>query len=253
MMLRKLALSLTALAMSSSAFADTIGVRAGAGMWNHDPSGHIRYQSTSSSHNADLKDDLNLESDQEGYFYALVEHPVPLIPNVKVMRTGLTSSGSGTINSEFQYGGNTYEANESVRSELVLDHTDVTAYWQLLDNIVSFDFGLVAKMVDAEATVTQTSGDNDSVTNSFDGVVPMGYLAVGASPWPGVELRLEGSALSVGDNSLTDITAKVSYTTNYMLGIEAGYRSLELELDDLDDVDSNMKFDGPFAGVYLHF
>jgi len=252
-MLRKLALTLTALAMSSSAFADTLGLRAGAGIWDHDPSGYIRYQSTNSSNNADLKDDLNLESDQESYFYALFEHPVPLIPNVKVMRTGLTSSGSGTINSSFTYGGEDYNATEQIDSELVLDHTDVTVYWQLLDNIVSFDFGLTAKMVDAEATLRQTTGGGNTVTNTFDGTVPMGYLAVGATPWPDVELRLEGSALSVGDNSLTDYTAKVTYTTDYLLGIEAGYRSLELELDDLDDVYSNMKFEGPFAGLYLHF
>lgn len=250
MMLRKLAISLTALAVSSPAFADTLGVRAGAGMWDHDPSGYIRYQSTSSSNNADLKDDLNLESDQEGYFYAIVEHPVPLIPNVKVMRTGLSSSGSGTINASFDYGGDTYTTGQPIDSELVLDHTDVTVFWQLLDNIVSFDFGLTAKMVDAETTLT--SGGT-TTHNSFDGTVPMGYLAVGATPWPGVDLRLEGSTLSVGDNSLTDYTAKVSYTTNYMFGVEAGYRSLELELDDLDSVYSNMKFEGPFAGLYLHF
>jgi hypothetical protein len=38
-----------------------------------------------------------------------------------------------------------------------------------------------------------------------------------------------------------------------MLGIEAGVRSLKVELDDLDGVYTNMKFDGPFVGVYLHF
>lgn len=250
MMLRKLAIALPALAVGSPAFADILGARFGAGMWDHDPSGYIRYQSTNSSHNADLKNDLNLEDDKEGYFYALVEHPVPLIPNLKVMQTGLTSSGSGTISSDFQYGGDSYQRNDPITSELVLDHTDVTLYWQLLDNVVSFDFGITAKMVDAEATLTSGS---TTTHNSFDGIVPMGYLGVGVTPWPGLEFRVEGSALSVGDSSLTDYTAKVSYTTSYLLGIEAGVRSLELELDDLDQVYSNMKFDGPFVGVYLDF
>lgn len=250
MMLRKLAIILPALTVASPAFADFLGARFGAGMWDHAPGGHIRYQSPSSTNNADLQDDLNLEDDQEGYFYALVEHPVPLIPNVKLMRTGLTSSGSGTINTAFEYGGKTYNQDEAITSELVLDHTDVTVYWQLLDNIVSFDFGLTAKMVDAETTLIHNS---QTRTNSFDGVVPMGYLGIGATPWPGVELRLEGSALSIGDNSLSDYTAKVSYTTSYMLGVEAGYRSMELELDDLDNVDANMEFDGPFVGLYLDF
>ncbi|MDZ7805051.1 TIGR04219 family outer membrane beta-barrel protein [Thiohalophilus sp.] len=250
MLLRQLAIALPALAMGSPAFADFIGARFGAGMWDHDPSGHIRYQTTNSSHNADLKNDLNLEDDKEGYFYALVEHPVPLIPNIKVMQTNLTSSGSGTINSTFDYGGTTFSQSQPITSELVLDHTDVTLYWQLLDNVVSFDFGLTAKMVDAEATLTSGS---DTVNNSFDGIVPMGYLGVGVTPWPGLEFRVEGNALDIGDSSLTDVTARVSYTTSYLLGIEAGYRSLEMELDDLDDVYANMKFDGPFLGVYLDF
>lgn len=250
MLLRQLAIALPALAMGSPAFADILGARFGAGMWDHDPSGSIRYQTTGTSTNADLKNDLNLEDDKEGYFYALVEHPVPLIPNIKVMQTSLTSSGSGTINTTFDYGGTTYQSNNNITSELVLDHTDVTLYWQLLDNVVSFDFGLTAKMVDAEATLI---GDDGTEQNSFDGIVPMGYLGVGVTPWPGLEFRVEGNALDIGDSSLTDVTARVSYTTSYLLGIEAGYRSLEMELDDLDDVYANMKFDGPFLGVYLDF
>lgn len=250
MLLRKLALLLPAIALSTPALADTASLRLGGGVWDHDPSGFIRYQSTNSSNNADLKDDLNLTSDKEGYYYAILEHPVPLIPNIKVMRSGLTNNGSGTINSTFTYGGETYNQSNPITSELILDHTDVTLFWQLLDNVVSFDIGLTAKMVDAEATLTSGS---TTVTNSFDGVVPMGYLGVGVTPWEGLEFRVEGSALSVGDSSLTDYTAKVSYTTDYLFGIEAGYRSLELELDDLDSVYSNMKFDGPFAGIFLHF
>lgn len=250
MLLRQLAIALPALAVGTPALADTLGARFGAGMWDHDPSGHIRYQTTDTSNNADLKNDLNLEDDREGYIYALVEHPVPLIPNVKIMQTSLTSSGSGTITTDFTYGGENFSRNDAITSELVLDHTDVTLYWQLLDNVVSFDFGLTAKMVDAEATLDSVG---PPVKNSFDGIVPMGYLGVGVTPWPGLEFRVEGSALSIGDSSLTDYTAKVSYTTSYLLGIEAGVRSLELELDDLDDVYANMKFDGPFVGVYLDF
>lgn len=250
MLLRKLAITLPTLLLSAPALADIASLRFGGGIWDHDPSGYIRYQSTNSSHNADLKDDLNVEGDQEGYLYAIVEHPVPLIPNIKAMKTGLTSSGSGTINTTFEYGGDTYTQGEDITSELVLDHTDIILFWDLLDNVVSLDLGITAKMIDGETTLTY---QGNTETYQFDGVIPMGYAAIGVSPWPGLEFRLEGSALSVGDNSLTDYTAKVSYTTDYMLGIEAGYRSLELELDDLEDVYSNMKFDGPFVGLYLHF
>ena len=253
MKLRTLSLALAGLAMSNTVFADTAGIKIGAGSWDHEPSGTIRYDDGSVGTNADLKNDLNLSDEKEGYAFVIVEHPVPLLPNVMVKQSGLTSNGSGTISSSFTYGGQTYQSSESITSELVLDHTDFTFYWQLLDNVVSLDLGLTAKAVDASATLTQTSGSTKTVTNSFDGIIPLGYVAIGVSPTDSLEFRLEGNMLEVGDSSLTDYTAKVMYTTDYMIGIEAGVRSMELELDDLDNVYSNMKFEGPFVGLYLHF
>jgi outer membrane protein len=131
-----------------------------------------------------------------------------------------------------------------------LDHTDLILYWQLLDNFVSLDLGINAMSVDGEATVVN-GGNTESTT--FSGIVPMGYAAVAFSPMDSLEFRGELSALSIGDSSITDSTIKVMYTTDFMLGIEAGVRSLKVELDDLDGVYTNMKFDGPFVGVYLHF
>ncbi len=54
-------------------------------------------------------------------------------------------------------------------------------------------------------------------------------------------------------NSLSDFTAKIAYTTNFLLGFEAGYRKLSFELDDVSDTNANIDFDGVFAGAYLKF
>lgn len=247
MMLRTLSVALAGLAASTTAVADIISAHVGTGVWDHDPSGYIRYQSVTQ---ADLDNDLNLSDDKEGYLYAIVEHPIPLVPNVKVMQTGLTSSGSGTISTTFNYGGQTFNASQPITSELVLDHTDITLFWDILDNFISVDVGLTAKSINAKTTLTSTGG---TVTNSFDGIVPMGYAAVGFSPTDSLEFRVEGNMLKIGDSALTDYTAKVMYTTDFLLGFEAGVRSMTLELEDLDAVYSNMKFEGPFAGIYLHF
>ena len=251
MKLRYLPLALLAFSPLSSQ-ADTAGIRIGGGSWDHDPSGTVRYQSTLATNDADLDNDLNLQEKKEGYVFVVVEHPVPLLPNLRVMSTALQNTGTGTVSSTFTYGGQTFSATNSVTSDLTLDHTDFTLYWQLLDNVVSLDLGLNLKAVDATARLTNNT-TSTTVTNSFDGIIPMGYIAVGVSPIEGLEIRAEVSSLSVGNSSITDSVAKIMYTSEYLFGIEAGVRSIELELDDLDQVYSNMKFDGPFVGAYLHF
>ncbi|MGD8576711.1 MAG: TIGR04219 family outer membrane beta-barrel protein [Thiohalophilus sp.] len=244
MKLRTLSITLACLALSSTAVADTAGVWIGGGSWDHSPSGNIRWIDTT---NVDLESDMGLQDDKENYLFVQIEHPIPLLPNVRVQKTALQSTGNNP-SANFDFGGTTFTG--SVDSKIVLDQTDFIFYWQLLDNFVSLDLGINAKSVDGEATVV-SGGTTESTT--FDGIIPMGYAAVAFSPTDSLEFRGEISTLSVGDNSVTDTTLKVMYTTDYMLGIEAGIRSLDIELDDLDGVYADMKFDGPFVGVYLHF
>ena len=244
MKLRSLSITLASLALSNIAIADTAGLWVGGGSWDHDPSGTIRWVDVT---NVDLESDMGLQDDKENYLFVQVEHFVPLLPNVRVQKTALQSTGNNP-SASFNFGGTNFTGN--VDSKIVLDQTDFIFYWQLLDNFVSLDLGINAKAVDGEATVV-SGGTTESTT--FDGIIPLGYAAVAFSPTDSLEFRGEISTLSVDDNSVTDTTLKVMYTTDYMLGVEAGYRSLDIELDDLDAVYADMKFDGPFVGVYLHF
>ena len=85
--------------------ATVLGFQAGAGSWKHDPSGNITASVADVGSSADLKNDLNLGEKSEGYSYFVIEHPVPLIPNVKYMNTKLSSAGSGTVSSTFSFQG----------------------------------------------------------------------------------------------------------------------------------------------------
>jgi len=123
-------------------------------------------------------------------------------------------------------------------------------YWQLLDNFVGLDIGINAMSVDGEATVVN---GGSTVNTTFSGIVPTGYAAVAFSPIDSLEFRGELSGISAGGSKITDMTVKVMYTTSFMLGIEAGVRSMTVKLDDMDGVYTDMKFEGPFLGAYLHF
>ena len=43
------------------------------------------------------------------------------------------------------------------------------------------------------------------------------------------------------------------YSMSIDMDIKAGYRSMTLELDDIDDIYTDIDASGPFAGIQIHF
>ena len=222
--------------------ATVLGFQAGGGTWKHAPSGTITSSIGGANTTADLKDGLLLSDDSEGYSYFLVEHPVPLIPNLKYVSTKLTSSGSGDVVTTF----GSYTSGTTVATSFKLDQTDTILYYEILDNdLVSLDIGLNAKMIDGKAVV-----DADSAT--FSATIPMLYAAAEIGLPAGFALAAEISTITAGANTINDISTKVTYTTDFMLGIEAGIRSQSYVID-VDSVKADMKFSGLFTGIFFKF
>ncbi len=235
------------------AAADSLGLWVGAGQWDRSAGGYVR-DTDNPADNFYLDNaaqGVAMADEREGYLYAVIEHPVPLLPNVKVMRTSQGHSGSGTYNRTF--GGITF--SEDVDATLSLDHTDITLYWQVLDNVVELDLGLTARQYDGRVRVVgKTSGNVGE--EAINETLPLGYARVGfALPLTGLSASLEGNLISVGDSSASDITAKVMYETSFGLGFEGGVRRQTISLDRADTatVASDITFDGVFAGLFFHF
>lgn len=225
-----------------SVMADTfLGFRVGAGLWNHDPSGSITSSIGGANTSADLKNGLLLSDKSEGFTYFSIEHPVPLVPNLKYMNTNLTASGSGTVVTTF----GSYTAGTSVDTTLKLNQTDTILYYEILDNVVSLDVGLNFKYIDGQAVVNSDSA-------SFSATVPMLYGSVEMVLPADITLSMDVSTISLSGSTISDVTAKVSYETDFMLGVEAGIRTQSIDVD-VDSVKANMKFSGLFAGLYYKF
>lgn len=240
--------ALVALLPITGMTATVLGIQAGGGSWSHAPSGDITASDGGVGTSADLKDDLNLSSKKEGYSYFILEHPIPVIPNIKYVNTKLTSSGSGTVNSEFQFNGKTYTQNSSVTTVLELNQTDTILYYEILDNVVSLDLGLNAKKITGKASVDGAATES----TNFTATIPMVYVAAEIALPAGFAIGADISTISYSGNSISDTTIKLSYTTDFYLGVEAGLRTQSYTLD-VDDVKASMKFDGVFAGVYFKF
>ena len=240
----KQVIALSALSVAFTANADTLSVSAGGGSWSESPSGNI--QDTIDPADVDVMDQLFWDDESQGYYFVTLEHPVPILPNVRLMHTSLDQSGSG--NASFVFDGVAFSGN--VSNDFSIETTDIIAYYEVLDNVVSLDLGLNIRSLDIDYTIT---GGGESTSDSFSETVPMLYAMVGTSPWPGLTISGELSYIGYSGSSYSDFTAKIAYTTDFFVGVEAGYRSQSIELDDVSDTDANLDFDGMFVGAYLKF
>ncbi len=224
--------------------ADTLSVAIGGGLWNDSPSGN--FQATSDPAPVSVTDHLFWDSENQSYLFLTLEHPVPILPNLRLRRTNLEHSGSGTAS--FVFDGQTYSG--PIESKLSAAETDVLLYWELLDNVVSLDLGIDIRNYDIDYRVASSS---TSSSDSFTATFPLLYGMAGFSPVPGLLIGAEASALSMEGNGVVDYALKVSYTTDFRVGLEGGYRSQSLKLDDVSGYDADMTFKGMFGGVYLKF
>ncbi len=236
----------------ANAKADSVfGIYAGAQGWRTSTDGGF-------ANNGDIQP-FGFDDETQTAFYVAVEHPVPLIPNFKVRRTSLDTSGSTNLTQSFSFGDQQFTANTDVQTNIDVTHTDVILYYEVFDtNLFSFDFGLNGKYVEGDL-IAQDLGETERlVAEEFASVVPLLYskIQIGV-PFTGWGAYAEGSFLTIDDNTLLDYQVALTYAVIENLavdvGFEVGYRSFQLELDDVDGITTDLEFDGIFAGIEVHF
>jgi len=246
-----MALSLT----TSSALADTLGGEVAIGGWRHDPSGWILYPNTDpTATRLDVDDDLHLDTQSDLYLRAKFEHPLPIVPNLRLGYVHTATEGDGQVNREFTFGDITFGASENIHTKTELDNYDATVYYEVLDTGVDIDLGLTLRYMDGYVTVTsQTTGLED--TADIDFFIPMVYANV-RTPVPfleGLSVGAEGNWIGYDGSTVFDLQADVRYTFAMGVGLEAGYRWQKIKLDDVDDTDADIDIDGFFVGLVWDF
>ena len=238
-------------ALSAFTCADTVlGVYAGVGIWQAD------YGGDTGTVAVDLNE-LNLEDESNNFYYLALEHPVPLLPNLRLQKTDISSSETATLTRNFTLDDQSFSASEEVTTDLELTHTDATLYYEVLDNWVNLDIGLTLRAFDGEAAVTSTTtATSDRV--DLDEVIPLLYLKTQFDlPFSGWSIAADGNAVGYSGDSFSDLSAKIAYSSDALplldLGLEIGYRRMALEVDDEGDLTADVTVDGPYAAVTLHF
>ena len=101
-------------------------------------------------------------------------------------------------------------------------------------------------------------GLSDTLANDetiiIDEIIPLLYLSARFDlPFTGFYIGADINNLSTGDNTIEDTTIMLGYESGSGLGIEGGIKRFSLELDDADNLNTNLEYDGVYLNGYIHF
>lgn len=252
------AVLLSSALVTVSSAATIFGVKVGATVWNPEVDGSVG-QNTNAF---DLSGEFSDSNADSSTVYISVEHFLPLIPNGLLKRTpinwtGSSDSASGTL-------GGVIPLSGEIDAEIDLDMTDLTLYYEVLDNWVSIDIGATARLLDGfiaaqEVTVNNiTATPNASDRIDVNAVIPMLYgHARFDLPFSGLAAGVRANVIGFDGNNLSDLEAYVHLEVDFVplldFGIEGGFRRLSLDIDDLDDWNSDATIEGAFVGLTARF
>ena len=231
--MKVLKLSLLALGMGLSglAQADVIGVKGDLSYWAYDGQANMAAQTAAS--------DQDLERKGAAQLSLAIEHPVPLIPNAKIRYVNLKTQTENEVAGQPVY-------------DINMDHADFILYYEILDNIVNADVGVGATTLNGHVTTLALS------KTDIDKTVPVIYATAGAKlPFTGLSAKGEVLYSNFNDAKITDAQAELQYNfiDNLLVdvGLKAGYRILDIKLDDYEKNDLKFNFKGPYIGLDVHF
>ena len=129
--MKKLALAVTlASLLSTNVQADAIGIYLGGQIWDNKASGTLGDGSSLV--------DFNLADEKQNSFFIAFEHPLPLIPNIRIASTSLETKGQTTLATNFQFEDETFTTGADVRANFDVSYVDYTLYYEVFDNDLLF-------------------------------------------------------------------------------------------------------------------
>lgn len=230
MKVSKLFAMMIALGALHTAHADILAAKGSVEFWNY---------SADLSHPRDTNIHSPLHDDHAFSFSVALEHPVPLLPNLKIKHTNLQAESDEHLSGV-------------QRNQIDLNQSDFILYYEILDNIIDLDAGFGLKHLEGDIRYHFTN------TQDIGTDLPMLYAQAGLNlPFTGLSANTEISMAGLNDAKITDVQAELKY--NFIdsilvdVGATLGYRILDIQLEQDHPQEVKMKFKGPYLGLEAHF
>jgi len=230
----------------TTAQADFVGLNIGASHWAPELTGSFSSLGTP----IDIVDTLGIDDPSQSSMVLTLEHPIPVLPNIRYQGYDLDSRGSKILSNDVDFNGTNFTSGTSVTSTFDLSHDDIVLYYEILDNWINLDFGLDLKRFEGEVSLSGSTTTSVLV----DETVPLLYISARFDlPFTGFYVGADINSLSIGDSSAEDSTIMLGYESGSGLGLEGGIKKFSLELDDVNSLNTNLEYDGIYLNGYFHF
>ncbi len=243
-----LTLSGLILLCATTARADFVGLNIGASNWAPDLSG--TFGGISDPSPIDLNSDLGIDNPSQTSLVLTLEHPIPFLPNIKYQEFDLGTTGSNNPGG-LDFNGTTFPG--AINSTFDLSHDNIVLYYELLDNWVNLDFGLDLKIFDGEVELTDGGALTETVL--VDDTLPLFYISARFDlPFSGFYIGADiNNNFNTGDGNAEDSSIMLGYESGSGLGLEGGIKKFSIELDDINNLNANLEYDGIYFNGYFHF
>lgn len=245
-----LATSALLLLAIGTADAEFIGLNLRASSANQPFANNI-YSGTSS---IDLVDDLDVDRAPQPSMVLILEHPIAVLPNIRYQGYNLDSTDSSYTDPGVKFNGGALGAGNESATSFDLNHDDIVLYYQLLNNWIDLDMGVDLKRFDGRISSGGLTPDNIDI----DETIPLLHLSARVSLpvhglYVGADINANVVDLGISESSAQDSTIKLGYESRSGLGIEGGFKSFSLQLNDTNNLNTDLEYDGLFLNGYYNF
>ncbi len=232
--------------LSTQAQADVLGFQVGTSSWTPDYSGSFANGTT----DIDIENDLGFDDESHSAIWLKLEHPIPAIPNFKFVSNDQDASSSSSLTRDINYENQDFTSGTNVNTRIDMTNTDLTLYYELLDNWINLDIGLTLRKYDGQASIRSAS--NDAVSD-IDFSVPLLYIDARIDlPFTGFFVDANLNTISAGDSEVTETMVALGYESGLGLGGRLGLRTQDLVFDE-SNLDVDLEFEGVYLDVFYHF
>ena len=162
-------------------------------------------------------------------------------------------AGAGTWEQQFSGDVSSGTSAVDVEDDLALDDDSNTVFYvalehgvPLLPNIRAQHFAIDVDGSNVLSRSIEFNGETFELSEDINTAIDL--------PLTGLWLGAEAQGVSYQDNSLMEFNAQLGYESKLGFGIEAGWRSVQIEVAEFDDVDSaKIDISGPYAALNYHF
>ncbi len=239
--------------LASTAFADEL-LSFKAGYLNLGPEGSAAVsEGLTPGTIVDLESDFSLDGD-DSYFAEAALH----LGDFRLFAAYLPIdfSGENILTQSVSFNGETFAGNSRIKTDVEINIYEAGMAWFMInldDTPVRVQFGpeISAKYVDVSLDLEDVPLTKSTSESAHVAVPSVGArLRVGVADFLGVIGRV--GYMEYNDYSFMDVDAQVEFSPIPLVGVYAGYRYLDIDVNE-SDVYIDATFSGPYAGAMVRF